>query len=178
MKKPKVHSSRFIYQGFFDVRQDFLEGNNGVKDHYTSLVLSSYGVVVLAQDEAGRWILNREYRHPTGGYLLGCPGGRLNEGEDPIEAGKRELLEETGYWVEELHLVGTSYPLPSVCNQRIHFLYGKGGVLKGKQALEAFEFIEPVLKTDVELRKEIREGTAVDTLLCAALWYKDHSKFN
>jgi ADP-ribose pyrophosphatase len=172
-QKPKIQSTKVLYSGFFEIKQDLLQKTDGQTLAYTSLVLSTDAAAILARDEQGRWILNREYRHPTGDYILGCPGGRLNEGEDPIEGARRELLEETGYWAETLELIGISYPSPSFCNQKIYYLFAKNAVKKGSQKLDPFEWIQTELKTDQELSEEIRTSTSVDSVLCAALWYLD-----
>lgn len=171
--KPKVKTSNIIYSGFFDLRQDLLERHDGKTHSYTSIVLSTDAVAVLAQTESGHWILNREYRHPTGQILLGPPGGRLDGNESPLAGGQRELYEETGYWSDEIELLGCCHPFPGICDQKIYYVWAKNAKKKGPQQLEAFEFIDVELKTDEELRKEIRSGHSVDGNLCTALWYKD-----
>lgn len=173
MKKPKVQSSCFVYKGFFNVRQDLLERHDGLVHSYTSLILS-HATAILAQTETGEWILNREYRHPIGEYILGCPGGRLEEGEDPLLGAQRELFEETGYWSDEIVLTGCCYPFPGICDQKIYYFWAKNAVKKGEQTLDPFEYIQTELKTDAALREEIRSGHQVDAILCTTLWYKDH----
>ena len=172
-RKPTVKSTRTIYKGFFEVREDLLERADGLTHPYTTLILNTHAAAIIAQDTEGRWILNREYRHATGEYILGCPGGRLEEGEDPILGGQRELLEETGYWSDEIELVGCCYPFPGLCDQKIYYLFAKNAVRKGPQNLDPFEFIDIELKSDAELRSEIRSRTNVDAVLCTALWFKD-----
>jgi ADP-ribose pyrophosphatase len=174
MTRPKIQKSKLLYSGFFDLRQDLLERADGLTHQYTSIILATDAVAILAQDQNGLWILNREYRHPTGKVLLGPPGGRLEKGEDPIVGARRELFEETGYWADEIVLLGSSHPFPGICDQKIHYLWAKNAVKKADQSLDPFEFIEIELKTDEQLRREIRSGSNVDGNLCAALWYKDH----
>jgi len=174
MTKPKIQSTKTIFSGFFDVRQDILQRADGITHSYTSLILSTDATSILAQDPEGRWILNREYRHPIGSYILGCPGGRLENGEDPLLGGQREFFEETGYWSDEIELIGVAYPFAGVCNQKIYFLYAKNAVKKGPQTLDPFEFIQTELLTDEELRKEIASSNSlIDGILCSALWYKE-----
>lgn len=45
----------------------------------------------------GKLILIRQFRPPTGNYLIEFPAGLINPGEDPLETAVRELEEETGY---------------------------------------------------------------------------------
>jgi ADP-ribose pyrophosphatase len=171
--KPTVTSSELVFRGFFDVRKDRLMRHDGELLDYTSIVLPWSASIVLAQDKEGRYILNREYRHPTGESLLGCPGGRLEEDEEPLKAAEREFYEETGYWSDHFTLIGSCYPFPSLCNQKIFFFHAKDAYLKGKQDPDPFEFIKVELKTKEELRKELKSGAPIDSLLCAALWYQN-----
>ncbi|WP_068278346.1 NUDIX domain-containing protein [Aldersonia kunmingensis] len=61
-------------------------------------VVEHYGAVAVAAiDESDRLVLVRQYRHPVGARLLELPAGLLDSpGEDPLDAAKRELAEETG----------------------------------------------------------------------------------
>ncbi len=159
-----MKNSEIVYNGYFKVRKDQIE----------SVILETDAAIILAQDKEGRWILNREYRHATGQTLLGCPGGRLEPNEDPISAGRRELLEETGYIAEDIQIMGSSYPFPGICNQKIYYLFAKGAVKQGKQNLDPMEKITVVVLSDAELKKEIKESSQIDAIMLTALWYRDH----
>ncbi len=167
----KVISSTWVYQGFYSLRQDHLEKTDGTSHPYTSLILAHDAVVVLAQDKEKRWVLVREYRHPTGKHLLGCAGGTMEPGESPIEAGQRELFEETGYWSDDMELLGANYPFPGICNQKIYFLLAKNAVFRGEKNLDPLELMETELWEDAQLREEIKSSDTINGLLCAALWY-------
>ena len=171
--KPTITSSETVYRGFFDLKRDRLMRKDGQTADYTSIIIPWSASLVLAQDQEGRYILNREYRHPTGQTLLGCPGGRIEQDEDPRRAAERELLEETGYWSDDFSLIGSCYPFPGLCNQKIFFFHAKNAYRKADQAPDPFEFIQIELKTEEELLKEIKSGSLIDSLLCAALWYKN-----
>jgi ADP-ribose pyrophosphatase len=175
MKPPNTQSSQLVYEGYFNMRKDKLMREDGETLDFTCLEIPWDAAVIIAEDKEGRLIINREYRHPTGQFILGFPGGRLEEEEDPITGGKRELFEETGYRSEELTLIGCCYPIPSICNQKIYFIHAKNAVPSKERKLDPFEFIETDLKTEEELRKEILSGALVDGILCTALWYKSHA---
>lgn len=170
LKLPKIKSTKVLYESFVTLREDLLEKEGGIAQPIHT-VLCKNATVILAQDISGRWILNREYRHATGAVILGCPGGILEPGEDPIDGGKRELLEETGYTTEEVVLLGCCFPFPGLCNQKIYHLFAKNAVKKGQPKLEAFEFIETELVEDGELHKRIINGDKIDGILLSALSY-------
>ncbi len=54
-------------------------------------------VCVYAQTSSGGVLVLRSYRHGPRRVCLNFPGGRINDGEDPLVAARRELREETGY---------------------------------------------------------------------------------
>lgn len=170
-KKPTILSSSIVYNGFFNVKEDILERIDGGTGIYTSILMSVDAAVILAQDEQGRWILNKEYRHPIKQVVLGCSGGRLEKGEDPLIGAQRELYEETGYWADEIRPIGQAYQCPAISDQMILYFFAPHAKNKGKQNLDPFEYIETTLLTDEELHKELQKGTPIDGSLCTALWF-------
>lgn len=61
-------------------------------------------VHILAQTESGKFLIVKQYRPGPEKVLSDIPGGGMEEGENPEEAGLRELLEETGYTGEVTYL--------------------------------------------------------------------------
>lgn len=82
---------------FLKVRVETVELPDGrvVTDYY-QFDMPSFACV-FAETEDGRIITYRQYRHGPRRVSLVFPGGHLSAGEDPLEAAKRELLEETGF---------------------------------------------------------------------------------
>jgi ADP-ribose pyrophosphatase len=109
-KKARVISSRVSYRGpvFWVTTDDVLEPT-GIRAR-RDVVRHSGSIVILAVDESSggsRVLLEKQYRHAAGRFLLELPAGRIDEGENELHAAKRELLEETGYsarsWKRVLH---------------------------------------------------------------------------
>jgi ADP-ribose pyrophosphatase len=167
---PEVKESHIVHHGFFDVRVDTLQLPHGPKRPYTVLNIKSHAAAVIAQTKDGKLLVTQEYRHPTGQWLLSCPGGRIDTGESPIEAARRELLEETGYGGGEFSLLGSIYPYPSVTNQQIFFVHAKNVAYQQPPTLEDFELIHSDLKTPEELFKAIATGSPVDGVFCSGLF--------
>jgi ADP-ribose pyrophosphatase len=65
-------------------------------------------VCILARLEDGRIICERQYKHGAGRVILTLPAGAMDEGEAPLHAAQRELLEETGYESADWTALGTS----------------------------------------------------------------------
>jgi ADP-ribose pyrophosphatase len=166
---PDVKNSELVYQGYFNVRQDLLQLPHGAKMSYTCLEIGVHAAAILAKTKEGKLIINKEYRHPTGKWLLSCPGGRIDPGESPLEAAKRELLEETGYGGGTFSILGNAYPFPAVTDQVIYYIYVENAVYVQPTHHEPFEMIHTELKTPDELIDEIKAGFPVDGVLCTAL---------
>ncbi len=95
-------SSKTVYTGkVFWVTSDEVVEPGGIKAK-RDIVRHNGSVVILAIDarknaEDPDVLLIRQYRHAAGQFLLELPAGRIEPGEKLIPAGKRELLEETGF---------------------------------------------------------------------------------
>ena len=79
------------------------------------VIRHSGSVVVLAVDRPGpepRVLLERQYRYAARDYMLELPAGRIDPGESSLAAGKRELLEETGYTARKWTKALFFYPSP------------------------------------------------------------------
>ena len=74
-------------------------------DDFYRVVLPEFAVAV-PQTTDGRFVLVRGYKHGLGRVTLSPPAGLLNQGEEPLVAAKRELLEETGYVAEGWRSLG------------------------------------------------------------------------
>lgn len=86
-------------------------------DYYVLRLADAVNVVAITTDR--RLVLVRQFRAGSGRDSLETPGGLLNEGEDPLVAGTRELLEETGYAGSAPRWLGTAWSNPSLMSSRI-----------------------------------------------------------
>jgi len=110
IKKARVLSSLVSYRGpVLWVNTDDVLEPTGIRAR-RDVVRHSGSVVVLAVDESSgspSVLLEKQYRHAVGRFLLELPAGRIDKGENALHAAKRELLEETGYsarsWKRVLH---------------------------------------------------------------------------
>jgi ADP-ribose pyrophosphatase len=122
----KTLGEELVYQGkIIKVRRDTVElpnGNHAARD----VVEHSGGVCVLPITVGGNVIMVRQFRYPHQEILPEIPAGKLELGEDPLECGKRELFEETGYRVDSLEFLGKLYPTPAYCTEVIHMYLARG----------------------------------------------------
>ena len=98
------------------------------------------GVCVLPILRDGTILLVEQFRYPYMEDVLEAPAGKLESGEDPFEAAKRELREETGMVATEYFDLGVDYPSPGYTNEVIH-LYAARGLSDVGQKLDEGEFL-------------------------------------
>ncbi len=77
-----------------------------VIDDYHQVDFPDYAVV-FAQTRSGEVVVERLYKHGVGRECLALPSGLLEPGEEPIDAARRELLEETGYASDDWSTLGS-----------------------------------------------------------------------
>src|ERR1035438_7395270 len=98
----KIISSKLSFKGrVFNVYTDTLEEPDGHR-HIKDVIRHHGSVVILAVDESKNpadpdVILERQYRHAAGQFLIEFPAGTRDAGEAPLAAAKREMIEETGF---------------------------------------------------------------------------------
>lgn len=168
---PAVQSSQTLYDGFLRLQCDRLRLPNQLYYDYYVLKLRADAVVIVAYTAAGNLVLIEEYRHPTKQLVLSLPGGYIDEGESPEEAAQRELCEETGYSADKFTLLGGAYPYPGLSSQKIYFVTAVPAVWQKEAQRDATELMRTLEKSPVALKRAIAAGTAVDGIMCTALYF-------
>lgn len=124
-------ASEDLYRGSapFAVRSDRLHHPEASeKESFDRVVVEHPGAaVVLAMDEQDRVLVVRQYRHPVGRRLVELPAGLLDQPrEDPEDAARRELLEETGYEAGSWTHLGSTFSSPGITAEVIHLYLARG----------------------------------------------------
>lgn len=127
------------------------------------------GVTIAALTDTDELLFVRQFRYPYGKVLLEIPAGKLEPGEDPLEAGKRELQEETGASAQEYRSLGIQYPSPGYCDEVLH-LYLATGLSFGESNPDDDEFLSvekiPLDKAvEMVLAGEIPDGKSQTVIL-------------
>ncbi len=141
--------------GRFTITMDTLQ-TDGEPFPY-SYVHIKEGVVVLAFYDS-KIVLINQYRHAMKEWLYELPAGMIDENEDPMEAGKRELVEETGYIPSEMISLGTYYPSPGSTTEKIHLYYALCDECKDAEP-EDSEQIEVTTVSEQEFQIMINNNT-------------------
>jgi ADP-ribose pyrophosphatase len=88
-------------------------------------------------------LLIRQYRHAAGGMIYEVPAGKLDDGEDPADCARRELMEEAGRRAGRLEALGWIFTTPGFTDERIH-LFAAFDLEPVPVQLDADEVIELV----------------------------------
>ena len=99
------------------------------------------GVAIIGLTEEGEVLLVRQFRAPYKEVLFEIPAGKLEKGEDPFEAAKREFQEECGCTAENFKYIGELYPTPGYCGEIIRIYYATG-LEFGEQHLDEDERLD------------------------------------
>lgn len=136
----KTLSSDLLYEGrIINLRRDAVMLENG-KTSVREVVEHNGGVAVLALDSEDKIYFVSQFRYPFKDVLLELPAGKLEKGEDPAQAGLRELGEECGCLADRFIPLGKLYPTCAYCTEII-YLYLAMDLRPTCQNLDDNEFL-------------------------------------
>lgn len=172
-------SSKLSFQGHvFSVYTDDVLEPNGVRAT-RDVVRHNGSVVVLAVDDTADpadpvIVLEKQYRHAAGQYLLELPAGRVEPGEKTLAAAKRELIEETGYRAKKWRRLVRYYASPGFVAEWMEIFLATG-ITAGTAAPEEDERIELRHVRLSEALEMARSGKIHDgKTLIGTLLYAEH----
>jgi ADP-ribose pyrophosphatase len=158
----KPDEVRTVYRGkLIDVTVERWGG------HEREIVEHPGSVTIVAVDRERRVVLVRQFREPARRALLELPAGGLEEGEESLEAARRELREETGLTGGSWRKAATFFSTPGFCRELMH-LFVAEGVEAGDAEPdddEEFELVRwPVEQIDARLG-ELEDAKTIAGLL-------------
>jgi ADP-ribose pyrophosphatase len=126
-----------------------------------AIVQHGGSAVMMPVDDRGRILLVRQYRLPARQYLWELPAGRVDEGETPLKAAKRELVEETGYRAKHWDKIAVFYPSPGFLAEKMT-IFRATGLTEGSSTPMEDERIETRWFTPRELKSWLDAGKIID----------------
>lgn len=139
-KQPLPENAKLVFKGvMFDTYQWEVEGYDGKKRTFEKLKRPDT-VMVIPVTEDGKIILALQ-EQPNKPPFIGTLGGRVDEGEEVLEAAKRELLEESGYEAKDWILYDAVQPVSKI-EWAIYTFIAKGCKKVVEQDLDGAEKID------------------------------------
>ncbi len=177
-KKARLLSSKVVYRGpVFTVTTDHVLEPGGITAR-RDLVHHSGSVVVLAVEDSGREplvLLERQYRHAAGDFLWELPAGRIDPGEQELEAAKRELIEETGYRASKWRRILKFYASPGFVAETMA-VYMATGLREGEAEPEEDEIIQKRLIPLSRVVSMVMKGTIRDAKTISSVLWLDRNR--
>ncbi len=171
----EIYHGKIIHVFRDDVRLP--DGGVGMREYIRHIGAAC----VVPVTDAGEVLTVRQFRYPFGETLLEIPAGKLDrKDEDPLEAAKRELREETGATAKEMIPLGAFYPTCAYSDEVIHMFLARG-LSFGEMQPDEDEFIVTAriplrsLIDDV-MAGRIRDGKTQAALLKAYYYLKTEDK--
>ncbi|MCM3341755.1 NUDIX hydrolase [Paenibacillus sp. MER TA 81-3] len=127
------------------------------------------GAVAVLALKDNRMLVVEQYRKPLGRTQIEIPAGKLDPGEQPEAAARRELEEETGFRAQSLIPLGAFYTSPGFADEIIH-LYAAEELVSGEAHTDEDEFLEVGAMTLEEAYAAMREGSISDAKTINAIY--------
>lgn len=161
-------SSETLFEGrVIRVTLDKVRLENG-RTSTREVVYHHGGAGIAALDENGNIYLVRQYRYAPDQELIEIPAGKLEPGEDPLEAARRELGEEAGLCAAQWHSLGSIIPTCGYCSEVI-YLYAATGLSSVGQHLDEDEFLSLFTLPLETARSMVLSGEITDGKTVAAV---------
>ncbi|WP_106768060.1 NUDIX domain-containing protein [Paenibacillus faecalis] len=163
-------STKQIFEGkIISLQVDTVELPDG--QQATREVVRHPGAVAVLALRDDKMLVVDQFRQPLGRCEVEIPAGKLERGEDPLEAAKRELQEETGYTCGSIRKLQSFYTSPGFADELIH-LYLAEDLTSGDMAPDEDEFLEMSEITLDEAYRLIQEERISDakTILAVYAW--------
>ena len=163
----KTVAKNYVYKGkIISVRNDDALLPNGLPCK-REIIEHSGGACVLCVNE-NSVLLVKQYRYAYGECVYEIPAGKLEKGEDPMWAAKRELEEEGGVTAGELKLLYVIYPTPGYTDEKI-YLYEASNCQFGAAHLDEDEFLTAEFVPLEQVKQMLLNGEIHDSKTIIAL---------
>lgn len=142
---------------------------NNIEAEYFTLKFPDF-VNVIAVTEDKNVVLIKQFKHGSKEIEIEVPGGCIDHGECPLEAGVRELAEETGYTGGKPQLIGTNLPNPAIQGNRCYTVLIENCHLSKARELDEGEDIEVFKIPLKDVKDMIINGKISNAMVIAAFY--------
>lgn len=174
-KWKKLNSRSVSNQRIFTVRHDTsLSPRTGNEHTFVVLEADDWCNIIPITPE-GKVLMIRQFRHGNERITLEVPGGVVDpEDDSPLDAARREMLEETGYDAVKVVRLGVVAPNPAFLDNECHSYLALGVHKVAEPSFDGAEDIEVVAYELTAVADLIHAGQITHALTIAAFYHLDH----
>ena len=163
----------------FNIRSDLKVSPRTGREHDFYVIEAVNWVHVIALTKDGKLVMVEQYRHGSDTIELELAGGMIDPSDtSPLEAGLRELREETGYEGRQAEIIGQIYANPAIMNNICYTVLVRDCELRHSQQLDHGEDLAVTLIEVPEIPKLIRQGRIGHSLVVVGLYHFEHWRAN
>lgn len=156
----------------FNIRSDVKVSPRTGREHDFYVIEAVNWVHVLALTREGKLVMIEQYRHGSETVELEIPGGMMDpEDSSPLEAGLRELREETGYEGAQAEVIGQIYANPAIMNNICYTVLVRDCELKHEPQLDQGEDVAVTLVDLADVPRLVKEGRIGHSLVVVGLYH-------
>ena len=178
IKKWKIIKSEPLSSNrVFSTRKDTSVSPITGEEHEFFVIEAPDWVNVVAVTDRDEVLLIRQYRHGIESETIEIPGGCIDRAETPLEAAKRELLEETGYVSDDWSCIGEVTPNPAIQNNTCYTFLAVGSRKEREPSFDTTEYIVTFKAPVRDIPKLVLEKRITHSLVVSAFyWFGLHSR--
>lgn len=165
-----IIDKEIIFKGkIFDIEKNLVQLPNK-EETIREIVKQPNAVGIFAMTKDNKIVLIRQYRTSVDRVVIEIPAGKVDDGETPIQAARREFLEETGYQAEHMQYLTTIASSIGFTGEHIDIFYADGLEFVGSNPNNS-EFIDINLIPYHQIKTAIKEHKIIDGKTIVAFLY-------
>jgi ADP-ribose pyrophosphatase len=158
----------------FTIRSDVKVSPRTQREHDFYVIDAVNWVNVLALTPEGELVMVEQFRHGSETVELEVPGGMIDKEDiSPLEAGLRELREETGYEGQNARIIGKIFPNPAIMSNICYTVLVEECIKKHEITLDSGEDLSTKTVPLGQLDDLVRSGKIAHSLVAVALYHLD-----
>ena len=172
-----IESRRLNSYRIFSTRMDIGKSPVTGREHDFYIIEAPTWVNVVGISADDEILLIKQYRHGIRSVTFEIPGGMVDPGESPLDAARRELLEETGFGSSDWVLIGHVHPNPAIQDNMCFTYLARNVEQIAKPRTEGTEDIASFLIPTSEIISLVSNGKITHALVISAFyWYLLHKE--
>jgi ADP-ribose pyrophosphatase len=166
-----ISSETLVRGNLLHAKRDTVRLPNG-NETQREYIMHPGAVLVIPVLPDGQLVMERQFRYPLHRTFIEFPAGKMDPDEEPLQTGKRELLEETGYTAENWQFITSLHPCIGYSNEIIH-IYLASELTLGTSELDEDEHLEIFTMHFSEAMEAMRHGGISDGKTMIALFWAE-----